>query len=82
MARVFIPAALRSLTDGLSVVDVPGASVGEIIDELDAQWPGMRNRLCDDGRIRLVVVRTEANTLQVVSGDHFRTSKVSSFCCG
>jgi molybdopterin converting factor small subunit len=28
-------------------VELPAGSVGEIIDALDARWPGMRDRLCD-----------------------------------
>jgi len=28
-------------------VELPAASVGEMIDALDARWPGMRDRICD-----------------------------------
>jgi molybdopterin synthase sulfur carrier subunit len=52
MPRVFIPPTLRSLVDGRETVDVPGSSVREIIDELDAQFPGVRQRLRDDEGLR------------------------------
>ena len=29
------------------VVDLPAASVKEMVDALDARWPGMRDRICD-----------------------------------
>lgn len=28
-------------------IEIPAASVAEIIDALDAAWPGMRDRICD-----------------------------------
>jgi sulfur-carrier protein len=28
-------------------VEVPAATVAEMIDALDARWPGMRDRICD-----------------------------------
>jgi sulfur-carrier protein len=52
MAQVFIPAALRPLTNGLGSIEVPGATVGEVIDNLDRQFPGTKDRLCQHGLIR------------------------------
>lgn len=51
MPRVFIPPMLRSLV-GRETVDVPGATVREVIDALDAQFPGVRQRLRDDDGLR------------------------------
>jgi sulfur-carrier protein len=39
LLRLF-PGAVRRL-------EVPAATVAEVIDALDARWPGMRDRLCD-----------------------------------
>jgi molybdopterin converting factor small subunit len=39
LVRLF-PSAVRRL-------ELPAASVGELLDALDARWPGMRDRLCD-----------------------------------
>ena len=45
---VALPAALVRLFPGaVRQIELPAASVGEMIDALDARWPGMRDRLCD-----------------------------------
>ena len=45
---VRIPTPLRSVTDGQAKVSVEGASINEIIGSLDSQFPGIKERLCDD----------------------------------
>jgi molybdopterin converting factor small subunit len=52
MPRVFIPPLLRSLTDDQDALDVDGATVGEVIDSLNRQFPGVQERLVQDGRLR------------------------------
>ena len=52
MARVFIPPALRTLTAGHAEVDVEGATVREVIDRLDALYPGTKSQLCRDDQLR------------------------------
>ena len=42
---------MRDLTAGQERVDVPGRRVGEVIDALDAAYPGFRERVCKGGRI-------------------------------
>jgi sulfur-carrier protein len=51
---VMLPAALVRLFPGaVRRLELPAATVGELIDGLDARWPGMRDRLCDSSpRIR------------------------------
>jgi molybdopterin converting factor small subunit len=45
---VTLPAALVSLFPGSPRrLELPAATVGDVIDTLDARWPGMRDRLCD-----------------------------------
>ena len=45
---VTLPANLVRLFPGaVRQVELPAATVGEMIDALDARWPGMRDRLCD-----------------------------------
>ena len=45
---VTLPPALVRLFPGATAhIDVPAASVAEIIDALDRRWPGMRDRLVD-----------------------------------
>lgn len=45
---VTLPAALvRLFPSAVRHVELPAASVAEVMDALDARWPGMRDRLCD-----------------------------------
>jgi molybdopterin synthase sulfur carrier subunit len=45
---VTLPANLVRLFPGaMRQVEVPAASVREMIEALDVRWPGMRDRLCD-----------------------------------
>jgi hypothetical protein len=43
---------LRELTGGRSAVEATGATVRELIEDLERRWPGIRDRLTDDGRLR------------------------------
>jgi molybdopterin synthase sulfur carrier subunit len=52
VAVVYIPPPLQGLTGGRSSVEVEGGTVREIIDNLDQAWPGIRERLVDEGRLR------------------------------
>jgi sulfur-carrier protein len=45
---VTLPRALLNLFPGAPrQVVVPASTVGEMIEALNARWPGMRDRLCD-----------------------------------
>ena len=46
MATVFLSPDLRDLAGGPTKVRVPGQTVREVVDELDLQFPGIRDRLC------------------------------------
>jgi sulfur-carrier protein len=52
MAVVWIPSLLQSLTGGEETLVVSGATVGEIIDNLDGRFPGIKDRLVEGGEIR------------------------------
>jgi sulfur-carrier protein len=52
MAVVWIPSLLQSLTGGEEKVMVSGATVGEVIDNLEARFPGVKERLVAGGEIR------------------------------
>lgn len=45
MAQVFIPASLRSLAGGTRVVDLPGATVRDVVLTLESMYPAMVGRL-------------------------------------
>jgi hypothetical protein len=49
---VFVPSLLQSLTEGRSAVTVEGATVRQVIDNLEAAHPGIRDRLLDNGQLR------------------------------
>ncbi len=55
-ASVKIPTPLRKVTNGEANVSADGANVREMIEDLERQFPGMRERLCDDdGSLRRFV---------------------------
>jgi molybdopterin converting factor small subunit len=52
MATVVIPAQLRRLTDGRDRVTASGRNVGQIIEDLERQYPGFREQLIEDGDVK------------------------------
>jgi molybdopterin converting factor small subunit len=52
MATVWIPALLRRLTHGRETLEVEGASVRQIIDNLETLCPGIKARLCEGDELR------------------------------
>jgi len=52
MAIVFIPSLMQKITDGHSEVDIPGSTVRQIVDNLEKEYPGMKERLVDENRIK------------------------------
>ncbi|CAA9580248.1 MAG: FIG038648: MoaD and/or ThiS families [uncultured Thermomicrobiales bacterium] len=53
---VLVPTPLRRFTAGAARVDGTGTKVAELLDGLDARYPGLRKRICEgDGRIRRFV---------------------------
>lgn len=54
--QVRIPTPLRRFTGGAEEVGVGGSTVGHVVDDLERQFPGIKERLCDgDGRVRRFV---------------------------
>ena len=52
MPTVAIPSLLRNLTNGEESITVPGATIREVIDNLEARHPGTKARLCEEDRIK------------------------------
>lgn len=46
---VRIPTPLRSVTKGVAQVDADGTTVRDLIEDLDSKFPGLRERICDEG---------------------------------
>ena len=56
MGNVRIPTPLRGLSGGKDILSVKAGSLKACIEELEGQYPGFRERLCDDsGEIRRFV---------------------------
>ncbi len=56
MATVRIPTPLRKYTQGQEEVTAAGKTVGELIGDLEARFPGIKERICDDkGALRRFV---------------------------
>lgn len=69
MATVLIPTPLRRLTANHSKVEVAGATVAELLANLEATYPGIGERLLDgDGQVKrfinIFVNSDEIRTLQ------------------
>ena len=52
MATVFIPSLMRSLSSGMDRVEIEGATVRQIVKNLDDMFPGMQDRLMENGRLK------------------------------
>jgi molybdopterin synthase sulfur carrier subunit len=52
MATVWIPPLLRDLTAGAQSIVVPGETVRDLIAALDARYPGLADRLIEEGALR------------------------------
>ena len=56
MPTVRIPTPLRKFTQGKEEVLAQGATIGELIVDLERQFPGIKERICDDsGAVRRFV---------------------------
>ena len=73
MAVVWIPALLRPLAGGAETVRASGATLRDVIDDLERQHPGLRDRLVDSGAIRsevaLAVDSDEVSDLSSIVSD-------------
>jgi molybdopterin synthase sulfur carrier subunit len=49
---------MRELTGGLERVAVPGVKVRDLVDALDARYPGIKARLVEDDALRRGIVLT------------------------
>ena len=68
MPMVWIPGLLQELTGGQQRVSLPGTTVREVIEALDRAYPGIKNRLVEQGRLRssiALVVDGEVSNLRL-----------------
>ena len=69
MATVLVPTPLRRLTGGNSKLTVEASTVGGVLAAVDAQYPGISDKLIDgDGNVKrfinIFVNESEIRTLQ------------------
>ncbi|MFQ5588606.1 MAG: ubiquitin-like small modifier protein 1 [Nitrospiria bacterium] len=56
MIKVRIPTPLRKLTGGQGEVEIEGDTILSLIDTLESDYPGIKERLCDEaGAVRRFV---------------------------
>jgi molybdopterin converting factor small subunit len=48
MVAVFVPSQLTSYTDGASRLEAVGATIDEVLCDLDRRFPGIRFRVIDE----------------------------------
>jgi molybdopterin synthase sulfur carrier subunit len=54
--KVRIPTPLRKLTGGKADLQIDGSTVGQVIDNMETQFPGFKENLCDsDGNLKRFV---------------------------
>ncbi len=54
--RVRVPTPLRKYTNGADEVDAAGDTVKALVDDLEKNYPGIKERICDEsGKIRRFV---------------------------
>jgi len=52
MATIFIPTMLQKLTGGAKRIDMEARNVRQVIEGLEELYPGIKDRLVEDGEIR------------------------------
>jgi molybdopterin synthase sulfur carrier subunit len=56
MANIRIPMPLRKLTNDADIVNADAPTLREALDKLDGEYPGIKERICDEaGEIRRFV---------------------------
>ena len=54
--KVRIPTPLQKLTNGQAEVESQGTTVTDLLEQLNRQYPGLKERLCDEqGKLRRFV---------------------------
>jgi molybdopterin converting factor small subunit len=87
MADVRLPSTLSPLFPGLPrQLDVQADTVSELIDHLEREWPGLRDRLCEPGpmlrRHIHVYVDQERAKLETPLADQSRVDVIAAISGG
>jgi molybdopterin converting factor small subunit len=87
MADVHLPSTLGPLFPGLPrQLDIEAHTVGDVIDHLEREWPGLRDRLCEPGpalrRHIHVYVNRERARLDTPVADQSRVDVIAAISGG
>ena len=87
MADVRLPSTLAPLFPGLPrQLDVKAATVSDVIDHLEREWPGIRDRLCEPGptlrRHIHVYVNRERAEIDTTVAEHARVDVIAAISGG
>ena len=52
MPIIFVPSLMQKLCNGEQKLIIEGANLRQVIDNLDLQYTGFKNRLVEDGKIK------------------------------
>ena len=52
MPIIFVPSLMQKLCDGEQKLIIEGANLRQVIDNLDLQYTGFKDRLVEDGKIK------------------------------
>ena len=74
MVQVSIPSQLTAYTQGATRVAATGRTVGQVLDDLDHRFPGLKFRVIDEQdrvrrHMRLFVGRDETRSVSQALGD-------------
>ena len=72
--QLHLPAVLSRLADGNRTLDLPGATVGEVVNEAATRYPALASRLKDEQGEPYAFVTFYLNDDDIRLRDGFRTS--------
>ena len=52
MAKVFLPFQLKEITENKDFIEVKGKTLREVINNLDNMYPGLKDHLVEEGKIK------------------------------
>ena len=52
MAKVFLPFQLKQITENKDFIEVKGKTLREVINNLDNMYPGLKDHLVEEGKIK------------------------------
>lgn len=84
MATVTLPLLLRDVTGEVRETSVQGATIGEVIDALDARFPGLKGQILRDGKPIVTITftvdgRIAASSLQTPVAPDSRVAILPTF---